>query len=88
MRPSRVGPLEEKSARLSKAFFSGGAASKLAVSFPPAWPINSHNSVCCVHLYWCSETLLYTGAALTLKLAMSWPPDCTVSRPLLSLMHS
>ncbi len=36
MRPSRVGPLEEKSARLSKAFFSGGAASKLAVSFPPA----------------------------------------------------
>ena len=35
-RPSRVGPLEEKEARLSKAFASGGASEKETVSFPPA----------------------------------------------------
>ena len=82
MRPSRVGPLDEKSARLSKAFFSGGAASKLAVSFPPACAVSRKTHVAVVTYtiaYWCSKPLLYMGAALTLKLAMSFPPDCTVS---------
>jgi hypothetical protein len=36
MRPSRVGPLDEKSARLSNAAPSAGAALKLAVSLLPA----------------------------------------------------
>ena len=35
-RPSRVGPLEEKEARLAKALASGGASEKETVSFPPA----------------------------------------------------
>ncbi len=39
-------------------------------------------------LHWCSDASLCTGAALTLKLAMSSPPDCAVSRPLLSQVHS
>ena len=42
-RPSRVGPLEEKDARLSKAFASGGASEKETVSFPPACaPCSEH----------------------------------------------
>lgn len=46
-RPSRVGPLEEKDARLAKAFASGAASEKETVSFPPACAPRSKTSHSC-----------------------------------------